>query len=127
MAKQRMIYISGPITGRPQDETWKKFSEVVQMIRRDSNLIPINPLHFAISGLTYKKQMKLDIAILTQCDAIYMLEGWDDSKGACTEHSIAKTLGLMVFYDSDYKFAKKHDDVLEVDLESLKTAGRRDY
>lgn len=41
---------------------------------------------------------KFDLEWLKCCDAIFMLEGWENSKGAKLELEIAKKLGLQVFY-----------------------------
>ena len=44
--------------------------------------------------------MKRDcIAICDECTAIYMLAGWEDSRGANAEHQLAKSLGLTVYYE----------------------------
>lgn len=39
-----------------------------------------------------------DIEILKHCDAICMLPGWKDSKGACQEHTFAVDNGLEILY-----------------------------
>ena len=41
---------------------------------------------------------KLDLQFLVICDAILMLEGWQESKGAVNEHYLALRNGLQVFY-----------------------------
>ena len=38
----------------------------------------------------------LDLDFLT--DAIYMLKGWENSKGAKVEHALAEYLGLKIIY-----------------------------
>ena len=35
------------------------------------------------------------------CDAIYMLDGWDKSKGARAEKAVAEWMGKDVIYDND--------------------------
>ena len=40
-----------------------------------------------------------DIADLLHCNAIYMLQGWQESKGARIEHYIATELGLHIMYE----------------------------
>lgn len=40
--------------------------------------------------------MCLDIKLLVDCDAIWLLPGWDLSRGARLEHYIASELGLEV-------------------------------
>ena len=39
-----------------------------------------------------------DLAILSRCDAVYMLNGWENSEGATEEHRLAQKLGLTVMY-----------------------------
>ena len=45
--------------------------------------------------LEYSDYMRADIAELMKCDAIYMLEGSEDSAGACCEYDIARCLNLI--------------------------------
>ena len=40
-----------------------------------------------------------DIELLKRCDAILMVNGWQDSTGACAEKVVAEQLGLPVFYE----------------------------
>ena len=49
---------------------------------------------------------------LSMCDAIYMLNGWERSKGAKLEKQFAETLGMRIFYQTAYmpKAIKSHDD-----------------
>jgi hypothetical protein len=42
--------------------------------------------------------LRRDIAALVNCDGIYLLDGWWDSKGARLEKLIADGLGLLVLY-----------------------------
>lgn len=43
--------------------------------------------------------MKEDVKALCDCDEIFMLSNWTDSKGAIIEHTIAMYLGLKVSYE----------------------------
>jgi hypothetical protein len=44
--------------------------------------------------------MKGDLEILSRCDAILMLQGWEDSPGARVEEEYARIRGLEIyFYD----------------------------
>lgn len=38
---------------------------------------------------------------VAECDAIYMMNGWEKSKGACVEHAFAKTNHLMIYYEEN--------------------------
>ena len=41
---------------------------------------------------------KFDLEWLKSCDAIFMLEGWENSRGARLELETAKKLGLQIFF-----------------------------
>jgi len=43
----------------------------------------------------YKEYMIADITALFYCDAIFMLNGWEESKGARIEKFIAKEVGIL--------------------------------
>lgn len=92
------IYISGPITGVKNAK--KNFIEAEKELRkRHGEYVKIiNP--FKIAGRekckTWSDFMRLDIAELVKADAIYMLKGADNSKGAMLERDIAKNLELFI-------------------------------
>jgi len=47
-----------------------------------------------------RKIMKRDCDVVCdECDAVYMLKGYGDSKGAMTEMWLAKSLGLDIFFE----------------------------
>lgn len=48
----------------------------------------------------YTEIMKLDLAELAWCDAIYLLTDWIDSPGAKRELSRAKELGLAIWHEN---------------------------
>ena len=42
-----------------------------------------------------------DVAALKKCDAIYLLRGWESSKGANAEKALAEWMRLEVMYQED--------------------------
>lgn len=93
------IYISGKISGTDLTETRKRFAAVFKAMKR-IGVEPVNPLE---NGLTehdsWEAHMLKDIADLLHCNAIYMLQGWEDSKGARIEHYIATEIGMPIIYE----------------------------
>ncbi len=51
-------------------------------------------LHASDPNAQWLNCMRMDIARLVTCDAVYMLQGWEASRGARLEHTIAAGLGL---------------------------------
>ena len=58
----------------------------------------------------YAEILLEDLKLLSECDAIFMLDGWKDSPGARTEHAFAVALGLVVQYERDYGYDRIFGD-----------------
>ena len=93
------IYISGKISGTDLTETHKRFAAVAKAMKR-IGVEPVNPLENGLSEHdSWEAHMLKDIVDLLQCKAIYMLQGWQDSKGARIEHYIATEIGIHIMYE----------------------------
>ena len=58
---------------------------------------PVNPFENGVPDEAHwRVHMRADIALLVQCDLIYMLRGWELSKGAKLEHDVATSCGIKV-------------------------------
>lgn len=97
------IYISGQITGLPVAEYVEKFSQAEAELQTKGYEV-INPLRHEKAGSRWHEQMKTDIRLLLDCDAIYMLSNWERSAGAGLELYIAEGLGLIINYEKTPKF-----------------------
>lgn len=51
---------------------------------------------------------ELDMWFLQRCDAILMLPGWEESKGATAEHEYANKINMKIFY------AQSPDNIEEI-------------
>ncbi len=112
----KKIYISGKITGI-EAEAERLFS-AAEIKLREMNYDPINP--FTLNhdhDKSWNSYMREDIKQLCDCDAIYLLSNWKESKGALIEYEIAVYLGLYVHYEEVVLLNKKN--VLLEDLESI--------
>lgn len=83
------VYLSGPITGR--DDYRVRFATIEHYLTELEHEV-INPTKVsdAFPDLSYGEYMKLDLTLLEMCDAIYMLEDWEQSAGAQLEFHYAK-------------------------------------
>lgn len=92
----RKVYISGPMTGLPKLNT-PAFNDAEKKLKK-SGYAPFNPAHlmsiFDPKVWTPKEMLVIDIALMSHCDSIYMLPGWENSKGAQTEYQYAKSVGM---------------------------------
>lgn len=92
------VYISGPITGvEKYQENFKKAEKDL----REKGYSVINPTAFddKLPVLEYEEYMKLDITLLDLCHAIYMLKGWEDSRGANREYGYALAAGKQIMME----------------------------
>ncbi len=88
-AFQKRVYISGPITGVIEAEEY--FREAEQKIEA-AGFLAINPCTLINGGgkLTWEDYIDMDLAILKKCNCIYMLNGWQNSRGATLEKEFAE-------------------------------------
>lgn len=93
-------YICGPMTGYLEWNfpAFNKAAEHLQKLGHTTvNPVDINP----DTATPWIECMKEDLRALIDCDAIYMLNGWNKSKGATLEYVVATGLGLEVFYEEE--------------------------
>jgi hypothetical protein len=111
----KSIYISGAVRGLEYEDAIKNFARKQTELEAEGYSV-INPLEKLIAynnrlrlaggkplnEYTDRTQiLKMDIQLLLNCDAIYMLRDWESSQGATMEHHIASTLGLKIMYETN--------------------------
>ena len=89
-----IVYLSGPMRGY-NDFNYSEFCDAEETWAEQGWSV-LNPANNE-SGLNRYDLMRLDIKQILNSDAIAMLEGWEGSDGAITEHRIAIDLGLLIF------------------------------
>lgn len=98
MARER-IYISGAITG--VDNYLAIFEKKHRELMSNTCAV-INPAlinSYLPCDTSWKDYMKVSLAMLETADVIYMLKGWESSKGARLEHEYAKSHGYKIIYE----------------------------
>lgn len=94
------VYISGPITNNKNFKT--NFKRAEQWIKLQGHEV-INPVAVAEvlpASLNYNHYMTIDAALLTAAEAIFLLEGWQDSPGALEEYRLAAGTNKKVLFET---------------------------
>ena len=92
MCKTR-IYLSGPISG--VSDYMIRFAEAEKELVGKGYRV-INPAKIGASlpeDMTYEEIVEIDIHLLEYADAIYLLRGWQSSRGANREYGYALGAG----------------------------------
>lgn len=95
------IYISGQISDLPKHEAEFLF-ERAQMYLEGKGHEAVNPMNGETPGLTWGQYMAKDFLLIENCQAMYMLANWQQSRGARIERSVADMLGLQIFYEETF-------------------------
>lgn len=92
------IYISGGVTGIPD---FKQIFKNAEDELLKEGLDVINPAIIDLpSSCGWEDYMHVTLAMLELADGIYMLKGWENSKGACAELKWAQDNNLEIYYES---------------------------
>ena len=91
------------------DSMWRHFMEVWEKHeKKEDNTEALCALLFNVQewepstdgyNQAYDKILDMDKHILARCDAIYLLGGWEHSKGASQEHEWAKSFGHIILHE----------------------------
>ena len=104
----KRIYLSLPIknTGYTTKERMKYADEVRRFLElrygvRNENVIVITPFDANENEDkdSYARKMGNDIEALLECDAIYLCEGWQNSKGCMAEFEVARIYGKEIIFE----------------------------
>lgn len=131
------IYISGKVSGLDEKEVANKFAKAKQYCIDKYKCDVVDPVEEVAfdNTKTWQYFMKEDIKLLLDCDTIFMLEDWVDSRGAKVELGLAKSLDYDVIYEGNSEEIKvptvdKDDSIDKLaniifDYESKKTLDLR--
>jgi hypothetical protein len=91
----KYVYISGPMTGIPE---WN----LPAFAKAEADLVnagytAVNPgRHGADPNRAWEDYLRRDLQELLGCDAVALLPGWENSRGAQLEVHVAHALGMEV-------------------------------
>ena len=94
-----IAYLSGPMTGLP-DNGYLAFQAAAERLRAQGVQV-ISPHEIVPPGAgpwSWAQHMRVDLAALLTADVIVMLPGWEGSRGAQLEKTVAEAIGTPVDY-----------------------------
>ena len=115
----KIVYLSGKITDNPD---YKKDFASAELFLLQMGYMVVNParLDEVAKELTYEQYMQICYRLIDIADIIFMVSGWQKSKGANAELSYAKSLGKKVMYQDYYAPFRKiggNDESVEDNIE----------
>lgn len=93
------IYISGAITGTEdfRERFLEAEKELIAVGHDTVNPARLNDI--MPKNATHGEYMRMSFELLDLCDAIYMLVGWESSKGANQEYGFAVAKGMRLMFE----------------------------
>lgn len=95
------VYIAGPMTGLP-DFNRGAFFDTADVLFSHGHIV-LNPAVFP-DGLEHGDYMKICLPMIDAAEAVIMLPGWENSKGANMEYQYAQIKRLPVF-EAEFGYA----------------------
>lgn len=97
--EKKKIYISGPISGRDERESRADFAMSAHWLSL-KGWLTYNPMENGLEwDAPWSAHIRRDMEALLECDAIYMKQCWEQSRGAMLELQVAVALGMDVIYE----------------------------
>ena len=102
---KKTIYIAGPMAGMPNNN-FPAFHAAADKLRADGWL-PVNPVYYSAvfgkepTGKLLDACCESERAAIPHLDAIYLLKGWNKSKGARRELLVALQHDLIVIEEGE--------------------------
>lgn len=98
------VYLAGKITGDPNYR--EKFAEAAQELET-AGFIVLNPAMLPQEGFSWEAYMRISLAMLDECETVFFLPDWKDSRGATWEYGRAVATGKVTVIYKDWKYMRE--------------------
>lgn len=97
----KKIYISLPISGRPLEEA-RLNADCIKAVLSRAGHQTVSPFdNYVGKNPTYVDCLIYSLRIIAGCDAIFLCNGWQFSRGCRIERTFAEELGKTIMYESN--------------------------
>lgn len=94
------IYLSIPISGHDEMEVREHADLMKSALSRAGHEV-VNPFDiYAGNNPAYADYLCADLRALADCDAIFLCDGWQFSRGCRIERTFAEEFGKQVMYEN---------------------------
>lgn len=95
----KKIYVSGAIAHHDLEERKAVFAHAARYLSLKGYEV-LNPFDNGLpDDADWRDHMRADMFMLLECDCIWMLRGWELSKGAKLELDVASSCGIEVLFE----------------------------
>ena len=101
------VYVAGPMRGY-KNNNHDEFDRVEKELISTKMYYVINPARLDrdagvdsandMTKLELREALRRDFNAIFECDAMYMMHGWEKSEGARAEHALASALEMRIMY-----------------------------
>jgi hypothetical protein len=102
-----VVFVSGPYRGDVSGNIERAKQVAIRLWKLGYAVVcpHLNTAHF--DGICPDETwLKGDLEIMSRCDAVYMMAGWDTSTGATAERQEAINQGKIIIYESSGMLVK---------------------
>ena len=93
------VYISIPISGHDEKKV-REHADIIKASLSRAGHAPVNPFDIYIGdGPSYADYLCADLRKLADCDAIFLCDGWQFSRGCRIERMFAEEFCKQIMYE----------------------------
>ncbi|HBT65927.1 MAG TPA: hypothetical protein DEB10_14805 [Ruminococcaceae bacterium] len=99
----KLIYLGHPYGGDEKnvDDAKQMVKRLVKKFPETVFLSPLQATGFYYNDIPYIQGMEHCLEMLSRCDALWLCDGWQESKGCCMEYAFAKAKGIPIIEVAD--------------------------